>query len=326
MEGVVALPERNLTYVPLLRVIRRGLTHQEIPRLAPLTRPTPEAVVAHLLDGAALLAALPLVDAIMLAESGAPLAVVGALTRRFAGQFVIASQVEDRGGLAGLFDGQWRAVNCGLQTGANGTERALRLLFVEHEAGSVTLSPELPNPSNSLPAAGSSGAPRWIGYPTDEALVAALVDTRVDAFIGRSPAAAQSLLMGAGRVATNLSAAAGGAASEAGAAVLVARRDTLTDSRPAALLGAIVRHSAAAAAELGGPDGLTAALEALPDWDALRLREALRLDVPSAAQSVYDADGRLSPDALRRTLDLLGRSAGRRIAVDAGTFLVDLGG
>ncbi|MBI3973124.1 MAG: hypothetical protein HY332_17755 [Chloroflexi bacterium] len=307
LAGVVALPERSLSYAPLLLAIKRGFGAEPPVYVAPLLRTGGRPVASAVVDGNAGAAAISLLDFLDAVDEGAPLVAFGALTRRFGGQLVVSTETDAAvGGWGALLDGRWRAARCGLRTGADGTERAMQLLL-------------------TLPRGPLDGGPQWLRYPTDEALVAALVDHRVDAYLGRSYAAAQSLLLGGAEVAANFSdGSVAPEATEALGTVLVARGDRLNapDERQARLFRLVVQGCAAAGAELAAPDGVKAALHALPDRDPLDLATALRLDSPSAERSVYATRPTDPAPAIARAVDLLART-GRRLSVDPRKLATD---
>src|SRR5206468_4719936 len=127
----------------------------------------------------------------------------------------------------------------GVQIGGDGTERFLRALF-------LSSSPP-PSPLDRPLLAGDplAGEPRFVGYRPDEALVAALRDGRIDAFLGHATAAAPATLLGGSEIVANFSL--GETAAPVAAAhgiVLVTRRDRVT-GRPAdpagGFLAALVR-------------------------------------------------------------------------------------
>jgi ABC-type nitrate/sulfonate/bicarbonate transport system substrate-binding protein len=259
--------------------------------------------------------------AISAAAAGAPLVAIGALTRRFAGQVVLApdAPVRERS-LAALFAGGWRGVRFGLQTGADGTEQAMRLLLVAARANE---RPRTCDSGGLVAADPLRGEPRWIGFGTSEALVAALQDGRVAAFLGRSIAAAQATSAGGSEIVANLST--GDAGADATAAlvnVLVARRDHAGEREPARQewLEQLVRACAAAAASLAGPAGVEMITRAMPDRDPIHLGVALRLDHPSPAASAYALDGRLSTHALASYLELA-RRAGQSYALEPSALV-----
>jgi ABC-type nitrate/sulfonate/bicarbonate transport system substrate-binding protein len=307
--GIVALPERSLAYAPLLLAAQAGLFRSPPQRVATLLRSGGQAATAAIATGDADAGALTLPDFVDAIEAGAPLVAVGALTRRFMGQLVAATLRPPDRTLETLLAGGWRGAAFGLQTGGDGTERLLRALLLAGEPPLAAL------PSTTRPLLASdpqAGEPRFVGYRTDEALVAAWRDGRIEAFLGHSMATVPATLLGGGEVVANFSV--GGIAPEAAAAhciVLAAHRDRISAQPSSAgepFLAALVHACARAALDLSGPERTKMAQRALPDRDALHLAAAVRLDAPSAEQSGYATDGAVPPEALPWLLDLRARA------------------
>src|SRR5438093_3862035 len=164
LAGIVALPERSLTYAPLLLAVKAGLYQSPPLRTATWLRTGGQAVAAAVAGGDADAGALSLPDFLDAVEAGAPLVAIGAVTRRFAGQLVAAESGALDRTLDALLSGGWRAVPFGLQIGGDGTERFVRALL-ESFAGAARSAPA---PGRPLLAADPlSGEPRFIGYRTD---------------------------------------------------------------------------------------------------------------------------------------------------------------
>ncbi len=321
LDGSVAVPERALPYAPLLLAMHEGLYRRPPARMAVIVRSSAHAAATAVVDGTASAAALPFVDFAQIVTAGAPLVAIGALTRRATAQLVVATSGPLAGsGLDALLAGRWRAARVGVQTGGGGTERLARFLLLD--SGEA-------EPLAGMLLAGDpfQGEPRWIGLGTDEALVAAIKDHRLDAFFGRSLATAQAALLGGVEIAASFS---GGSAAphvaSLGAIVLVARRDRLDGTSAigrngtAVFLSNLVAACRQAAAVLSGPDQLAAAAQALPEIDRLALGAALRLDAPNPQASAFATDGRLDPDTLDQ-LAILTAKAGHRITLDPSTAL-----
>lgn len=318
--------------------MKAGLYARPALELAALLRASGARVAQAVAGGQADVGALSLVDFLAAVSEGAPLIAIGALTRRFGGQLVVSQDapVVDRS-LAGLLRGGWRGLTCGVQTGADGTERAMRFLLLAHDASPASSAQNLPAAPHLRTASGDappavmgpnsrlatgSGEPRWLGYGAGEGLVAALKDRRIDAFLGRSMAAAQATMLGGSEITANVSD--GSVLPEVAGAlctVLIARRDHLeaADASSQRLLAALVGGCARAATALAGPSGAALALNALPERDPLHLVAALRLDAPSAAASVYAAGARIAPDALQQLVELTAR-AGRPFTADVSSL------
>ena len=352
--GVVAFPERSLSYAPLLVAVKAGLYRAPPVRLALVQRASGPRVAAAVVDGAADAGAMTLPDLVAAVAAGAPLVAIGALTRRFAGQLVVAvdATMRDRT-LAALLAGDWPGVRVGLQAGPEGTEQAMRFLLLASRdvaprvsaAASDRLVRTSPPFSLSDVERGNAcqdqlvsgglactkvlagdplhAEPRWIDYGTGEALVAALKDGRIAAFLGRSLAAAQATIAGGAEIVANFSRGeVAGNVTPALCHVLVVRRDRAEaiDRHTADLLHSLVQASARAAAVLAGPEGLDMVTRALPDRDPIQLGTALRLDHPTPAASAYALDSRLPPEAMPRLL-ALAALAGRPLALDARTLV-----
>ena len=326
----MAYPERSLSYAPLLLAVGQGPFAPSGMGTAPLLRSGGRQVATAVLEGAAVLGALPLPDLVAAVQEGAPLVCMGALTRRAGGQVVVAPDAPLPRRLEALLGGEWAGARVGVTTGSGGSESLVRFWWLarpgERSPGGV-----LPG-GEGAPDAGTAGylgrdpwrgEPRWIGLSTPEGLVAALKDGRVWAFAGPSTAAAQAVLLGAGEVLANVSD--GSAAAEASAAfpvVLAARRERVQGGDP--LPGAIVGACARAGAALCARDGGALALRALPERDPVALRRAWALDVPQGDASLaalFSADGRLPPEAVGRYLELAAR-AGAALTLDASALVI----
>jgi ABC-type nitrate/sulfonate/bicarbonate transport system substrate-binding protein len=338
--GVVALPERSLSYAPLLLAARAGLFASPRLDVALIQRASGQHVAAALVDGSVDAGAMALADLVSAVAAGAPLIAFGALTRRFTGQLVVAADapVRERN-LDALRAGRWRGLRVGLQTGTEGTEQAMRHILLSSSArgareppqGGLTIGAAEGQPPGHLPPRSLSAGgpmlaadalddePQWIGYGTGEALVAALKDGRIAAFLGRSLAAAQATNTRDSEVVQNLSdGSIAGDVTPAFCHVLVVRRDRaeLREGQAAQLLAGLVASCASAAQALTGPEGGDTAVRALPDRDATHLLRALQLDHPSASATAYALDGRVPPQAAELYLELCAR-AGHRFALDA---------
>jgi ABC-type nitrate/sulfonate/bicarbonate transport system substrate-binding protein len=285
----------------------------------PLLRAGGQRVAAAIAGGEAVAGALPLPDLVAAVADGAPLVAFGALTRRAGGQLVVARDAPIPPRSEALLAGDWRGARVGLTTGSGGSETLMRLWWLAG-AGPATASLA----TTFLERDPWHGEPRWLGFGTGEALVAALKDGRIWAFLGPSGAAAQALLLGTAEVVANVSAGgAGEAASGALPVVLVARRDRLAAGHPSlqGLPGACARAGAA----LATPDGPALVARVLAEQDALTRQRALRLDVPppdgagggdpGGGESLFSPDGLLPPEAVARYLELVG-PAGAPPAVD----------
>jgi hypothetical protein len=322
----VAYPERSLTYAPLLLALARGSFAPPGPATVPLLRAGGERVAAAIAGGEAVAGALPLPDLVAAVADGAPLVAFGALTRRAGGQLVVARDAPIPPRSDALLAGEWRGARVGLTTGGSGSEVLMRLWWLAGAGAGAGAGP-VPGPATaSLARDPWHGEPRWLGFGTGEALVAALKDGRIWAFLGPSGAAAQALLLGTAEVVANVSAGgAAGVASRALPVVLAARRDRLAAGQPLleGLPGACARAGAALASS-GGP-ALVAGV--LAEQDALTRQRALRLDVPApdggdpeGGGSLFSPDGRLPPDAVARYLELIAL-AGAPPAVDVATLV-----
>jgi len=302
----VAFPARSLSYAPLLLALARGEGAPPRP-LVPLLSDGGRQVAAAVAGGRAAAGALPLEDLVAAVAAGAPLVAFGALTRRRGAQLVVARGGGLSGGPEALLGGTWRGASVGLQTGGEGSERLVRLWW-------LAAGPPAAPPATYLDRDPWAGEPRWIGFTTGEALVAALADGRIAAFCGPSLAAAQATVLGTGQVVGNFSDGSTGA--DVGAAlpvVLAARRDRVQAGDPTVQYLRVA--CARAAAALTGGEGPFLAAQALPEIDPVALDRALRLDVPPGAPGLYATDGRLSPAAVGRYLDLAAQ-AGTALAVD----------
>ncbi len=319
--GVVAFPARTLSYAPLLAAVSAGLYADPKVRVALMQRRSGSDVAAVVADGTAIAGALPLEDLVQVVSEGAPLVAIGALTRRLPCQLVIADRPDvaqrSRDTLSG---GDWRGMRLGVEGGPGGTER-----FVRFHALAQGVQPT-PAGRRLLATDPASGEPRWLAFETPEALVAALKDNRLDAFVGPPFAAAQTITLGGAVVATNFLEVPE-AAETAGAlpTVLVAHRDSLhdggTQSAVQALLRQVVQGCARAAADLAGPEAPASVIKALPERDPLHVTLAVRLASPSPGASAFAAGGKLAEENVRRYLEL-SAMAGRAPAagVSAGSL------
>jgi len=323
LDGSVAVPERALPYAPLLLAVREGLYRRPPARVAMVVRSSARDAAAAVVDGEASAAALPLIDFAQAVAAGAPLVAISALTRRAAAQLVVATSGPLAGsGLDALLAGRWRAARVGVQTGGGGTERLARYLLLDSGR------PEPEGATGTLLASDLfQGEPRWIAFGTDEALVAAIKDYRLDAFFGRSLATAQAVLLGGVEIAASFSdGATAPRVASLGAVVLATRRDWLDSSDAAghsgsvAFLADLVAACRQAASTLSGADQLAAAAQALPEIDRLALAAALRLDAPSPQTSAFAPDGRLDPATLDYLATLTAR-AGQRLMLDPSIAL-----
>lgn len=315
LDGLVAVPERALPYAPLFLAVREGLYRQPPARVAMVVRSSARDAAAAVVEGEASAAALPLIDFAQAVAAGAPLVAIGALTRRATAQLVVATSSPLAGsGLDALLAGRWRAARVGVQTGGGGTERLARYLLLDSGG------PEPEGATGTLLAGDLfQGEPRWIAFGTDEALVAAIKDYRLDAFFGRSLATAQAVLLGGVEIAASFSEGTTAPhVASLGAIVLVTRRDRLDGASAigrngtAVFLSNLVAACRQAASTLSGANQLAAATQALPEIDRLALAAALRLDAPNPQASAFATDGRLDPDALDY-LAVLTAKAGYRI-------------
>jgi ABC-type nitrate/sulfonate/bicarbonate transport system substrate-binding protein len=317
--GSVALPERSLRYAPLLLAVRERNAGGARGRLSLQQRPGQGAMEQAVVEGSADVAAMPLPDLVTALAAGAPLVAIGALTRR-ASAFYVSTRPGDEGErrLEALLDGSWWGARAGVERGGGGTAQAVRLCMGARGWPPVQVIEELQAGAVGAPVA--PGAPvRWIGYDTDEALVAAIKDHRIAAFVGRSMAAAQAAIVG-GKDLSVASAAAELGEDVLGAVctVLVARRERVAAGTR--LFGDLVRDCAQAAEKLAGPQGVLAAGKALPERDALHLSVALRLDAPDPGRAIFAADAQVPEGAVQRLLDLLGR-AGTPAHIDSGVVV-----
>jgi ABC-type nitrate/sulfonate/bicarbonate transport system substrate-binding protein len=336
---LVSLPQRSLDYAPLTVAAKAGLFSEPPLKVALLQRADGRRVAAAVVDGSVDAGAMALPDLVAAVAAGAPLVAIGALTRRFAGQLVLAraAPVSERT-LAGMVAGHWRAIRVGLEIGAEGTEGVMRHILLQSTPGGPGESPSPATASAEsakAPAAGQSALspgssplqlawdplgrePQWIGYGTGAALVAALKDGRIAAFLGRSLATAQATATRDSEVVANLSSGAlAGDVTLALCQVLVARKDRVDSAEGTATehLGSLVAGCARAAQALAGPAGAEAILRAMPDRDASHLLLAMRLDHPSPAESAYALDARVPRRAFERYLELCAQ-AGRPSALD----------
>ena len=314
--AVLALPERSLPYAPLILAVKQGLGGASAPALAMIQRAESTAVAAAVAGGEADAGALPLPALLDAAEQGAPLVVIGAITRRVSAHLLVPAAQSGRLTAKSLLDGAWRGLRLGTQTGD--VERFVRALWLASgRATRVTTPPYIP--TDPL-----AGEPRYSDFQTDEALVAALRDGRVDGVCGSAIAAAQSTVLGESHVVASFST--GEVAPDIAAAhavVLVAHRDAAAAPARRQTLAQIVAACAHAANELAGTSGVATLKRALPDRDLLHLSLALAADSPEPHRSVYALDGQFQAGTLETLAELRAR-AGRRSQVDVRSLHVTL--
>jgi hypothetical protein len=315
VEGVVAFPERSLAYAPLLAAVQAGL-HAEPPvRVALMQRAAGPDVAAAVGERAAEAGAMALPDFVEAVAAGAPLVAVGALTVRLAAALVVAARpgLPERT-LEAICGGAWHGLRVGVERGAGGTETFVRLFALDRG-----LTPAPPGRALLAPDP-AAGEPRWAAFETGEALVAALKDDRLDAFVGRAYAAAQVSTLGGGDTAANY--AAGGSAGDVAAVfatLLVAHQEAVAHETAASRrLARLVPACARAARELSGVQGEVVLRRALPEQDALHLELARRLAAPSPETSSFALDGRLPPGAIERYLALVSLAGRARPLSAAG--------
>lgn len=323
--GVVALPERSLAYAPLLLAVRRGLRQEPASRVAVTQRVDGQAVAAAVVTGEALVGAMALPDLVRAATAGAPLVAIGALTKRLDCHLVVTTA---RGvpvpTLPAIYLGEWRGLRVGVESGADGTEAFARLAALWGNAARVPpQEPFAPRaPQRELAAASRvEGEARWEAFETDAALAAALADQRIEAFIGRPYAAAQSVAYGAGQVTRSLATGDESQVLAALPTVLVARRD-MSGEGEGALIRRLLSAVGRAGTELSGAGGGQAAAEALPERDSLRLTIAQRLMASDSTTGAYAPDARLDEEAVRRYLEL-SAMAGARVGLNAGALITN---
>jgi ABC-type nitrate/sulfonate/bicarbonate transport system substrate-binding protein len=322
LAGVIALPERSLTYAPLLAAVKAGLYRDPPPRLALMQRDGGARVAGAVAGGFADAGALSLSDFLRSVDAGAPLIAVGALTRRLACQLVVANGVvAPRRTLASLASGDWRGVRVGVETGSDGTEALARFLLLTRETRQTGGNRSVALESVHDPVAGE---PRWIEHPTGEALVAALADGRIDAFLGRPYATAHAMTLGGTVMVGNLASGEQfGEISRAFCTVLVAHRDRLqSGARTAELLTMLVPACAQAAVHLSGTEGAALATRLFPERDGLAVHLATQLSSPPPATSSYATDGRVPLGAVESYVELTAL-AGNPLTVDSRSLVAE---
>ncbi|HEU5316743.1 MAG TPA: hypothetical protein VFX49_11575 [Chloroflexota bacterium] len=314
--GVVALPERSLTYAPLLLAVKRGLWGEPPVRLAVMQRADGRGVAEAVVGGAALVGAMALADLVGAVTDGAQLLGIGALTARLDCHVVVTTaRSTPPPTLAAIHLGEWRGLRMGVESGADGTESFVRLSGVWSEA-TEGLGPRAPE--RAIAASDEvEGEVRWTELETDAALAAALADRRLEGFIGRPYAAAQALTYGSGQLGHSPAEGPERSVLEALPTVLVARRD-VSSAGEVDLIRRIVQAAARGGRELTGSGGRRMAAEALPERDSLHLALAQRLMAADAATTAYALDGRLGEEPVRRYLELSATAwAGRVARADA---------
>jgi len=312
VSGVVAYPERSLEYAPLFLAAKAGLYAEPRQRIALTQRVSGQDVAASVVGGFAAAGALAMPDFIRAVADGAPLIAIGALTRRLDCHLVVRSGfVSPIATLAAIHLGDWRGQRIGLESGPNGTEAFIRFVSLRGQRNAR------PTPRQLISLEPLSGEARWKAFETSEALTAALADHRVEAFIGRPYAVAQTLTLGSGLLAQTFAGEAESPILTALPTILVAHRDRLS-IQP--ILAPLVSACARAASEFSGASVGDAAMRAMPDRDGLHISLAARLmsggAVPSGA---FAADGKLPLDAIERYVTL-SASAGRTLGLNPGTL------
>ena len=310
--AVIAYPERSLEYAPLFLAAKAGLSTDPRHRVALTQRVSGQDVAASIIRGFAAAGALAMPDFIRAVADGAPLIAIGALTRRLDCHLVVRSGFASPiATLVAIHLGEWRGQRIGLESGPNGTEAFIRFVSLWGERTAR------PTPRQIAALEPLSGEAQWTAFETGEALTAALADHRVEAFMGRPYAVAQTLTLGSGMLAQSY--AAEGESHVLGAlpTILVAHRDRLS-IQP--VLGPLVQACARAATELSGSDAANAAMRALPERDGLHISMAARLMSRGAVpNSAFAVDGKLPPDAIERYVTL-SASAGRTLGLNAGAL------
>ena len=318
--AVLAYPERSLPYAPLLLAVRRGLYGEPAVRAA-LSHLTQEgAVAAAVASGSVLAGAMSLPELVHALAEGAPLVAIGALTSRLDCHLITTTA---RGvpvaSLTAIHLGEWRGLRVGVERGPDGSEAFVRLFAAWSGASRAPGQPPVeprPPPRELGAAHALDGETRWASFETEEGLAAALTDRRLEAFVGRAYAAAQTLSYGSGRLAQPLADSGETHALAALPAVLVTRRlghSTAEGSLLRELLTALGR----AVGELTGPAGSAAAAQALPEKDTLHLGVAHGLFSPNAAASAYAPGAQLPADVVSRYVELSAMT-GVRLDVNVG--------
>lgn len=311
--AVVAYPERSLSYAPLLLAVKRKMDAAAPMRVALAQLSAPGAVARVVVSGEALAGAMGMPDFVANAAAGAPLVAMGALTSRLDSHLVTttARGVPDAT-LAAIHGGAWRGLRVGVESGPDGTEAFVRMFAAWSGARPA-------GPRREVAALSAmDGETRWSAFETDEGLAAALADRRLEAFVGRAYAAAQTLSYGSGAVAPRPAAGDEEHVLAALPTVLVTRRGGLT-SEEEGILRRLRAGIGAAVGELTGPDGKQAVMAALPEKDSLHVTLAHGLFTPSAAASAYAREGRLADGAAARYVEL-SAMAGARLDVNVGAL------
>jgi hypothetical protein len=318
--AIAAYPERSLPYAPLLLAVKRGLYAEPGVRVALSHLTEPGAVAAALATGSALAGAMSLAELAQALAQGAPLVAFGALTRRLDCHFVATTaRSVPIPTLPAVHLGEWRGLRVGVERGPDGSEAFVRLFAAWSNASRWVAQPALaPRPPQRELAAGYAldGEARWSALDTEEALAAALTDRRLEAFIGRAYAAAQTVSYGAGQIARPLADSGENHVLGALPAVLVTRRSGHRAAEEA-LLKQLLRGVERAGAELTGATGKESALVALPEKDALHLSVAHGLFSPDVVSTAYAADARLPADVVSRYVELSAMT-GTRLDVNLG--------
>lgn len=318
--GVVAYPERSLSYAPLLLALKRGL-YADVPvRLAASQLSAEGAVAAVVATGDALVGAMGMAEFIRSVAAGAPLVAIGALTSRLDCHLVTTTaRPIPVATMRAIHLGEWRGLRVGVESGPDGTEAFVRMYAAWSDASRVPPQERL-GPRAPMREIASShavdGETRWAAYETDEGLAAALADRRLEAFVGRAFAAAQTLSYGSGQLGRGLAEGRENHVLAALPTVLVTRRSGHAAAEEG-LLRQLVRAVGRAADELIAHDGMRAAAVALPEKDSLHLRLAHGLMSPDATASAFAGGGRLGAEAVSRYVELAAMT-GVRLDVNAG--------
>ena len=318
--AVVAYPERSLPYAPLLLAVKRGLYAEPGVKVALSHFTQAGAVAAAVATGRATVGAMSLPELVRAGTEGAPLVACGALTRRLDCHLVVTTaRSVPSATLAAIHLGEWRGLRVGVEGGADGSEAFARLATGLGMAGpGVLYTPPAPRlPQRELAAAQPLDAEtRWATFETEEGLAAALTDRRLEGFIGRAYAAAQTLSYGSGRVVSEFVGPDEATVMSALPTVLVTRRDGLSSTDEEVtrqIIGAVGR----AVEELTGPAGKEALTVALPERDSLFLTLAHGLFSPSQELGAYAAGARLGADSVERYVGL-SAITGARVDINPG--------
>ncbi|HET7771533.1 MAG TPA: hypothetical protein VFN74_22365, partial [Chloroflexota bacterium] len=213
----------------------------------------------------------------------------------------------------------WRGLRVGVEGGADGSEAFARLSTGLGMAGpGVLYTPPAPRlPQRELAATQPLDAEtRWATFETEEGLAAALTDRRLESFIGRAYAAAQTLSYGSGRVAPGFVGPDETTVMSALPTVLVTRREGLS-SADEGMIRQVIGGVGRAVEELTGPTSKEALSVALPERDSLFLAVAHGLFSPSRELGAYAAGARLGADAVARYVGL-SAITGVRLDVNPG--------